>query len=598
MSTALLELVTRLRLPAQDQAALSFCASTSARSLATWASQLPAPRTNQTSVLLYQALPEICRLQTSASNRLEILEHLRPYVQHCIQGLAKAFLDQPLIMPESAVKTAIIAQALQKHMSNGYSLVVRELAEKHPDGRFRKDERTALFGLAIHRAITGLGLQLLRNLQIYTPVSSQFWLELHTLYLLAEKTSLLRQPYADPLLKQQPATTIGQAYARVVLLWCTHANQLRQQEVSQIYEALESWSGLVQLAPGFNCDRNPFGVDLQGNRPPRYKSHLLRDGQPETGMAHEVYELQVAPLLDVLRRIVDQGPSANDPITVPAGFSSRLIRHLLSAWGEEQQRYQPRKPAQNTLEIAVGLNCVHYHLADGQTFEEFLWEGCQIRRRTSKRFRLPGLGASYDPWDDAFDAEKQQHPSYDHILKTDTVRTEEPAADKHPLYRIRISDISPGGYGLTWEQDIPAQVKAGELMALREFGEAHWSLGIIRWVKQHKGKSQLGIQLIAREAQAIAIQQLQKTGQDNVHMRGLISSRAGTNFSEQALVTAQHPFRVHNRVRISQNGSTTQAQLTELLSSSPSINLFAYQTTAGPVSLRDEPIDDAFPSRW
>lgn len=601
MNTALLELVTRLRLPEQEQTALSFCSGTSASRVAAWAAQLPAPRINQTSVLLYQALPEICRLQTSASNRLEILEQLRPYVQHCIQGLAKSFLDQPVIMPDSAVKTAVIAQALQKHTSNGYSLVVRELVVKHPDGKFRKDDKTELFGLALHRAISGFGLQLLRNLQIYTPVSSQFWVELNTLYLLAEKTGLLRQSYRDPLLKHQPATTIAQAYHRVLLLWCTHANQLRQQEVHQIYDALENWSSLVQLAPGFDKESNRYGIDLNGNRPPRYKSHLLRDTPAELAAAQDVRELQVTPLLDALRRILEQGASEHDPISIPTGFSNRLISHVLGAWGEEFQRYQPRKPAHNTLEIAVGLTSVHYHVAGGLAFEEYLWEHCQIRSRTSKQFRLPGLGITYDPWDDAFDAEKQQRPSYDHILKAQTQREEETPEDKHPLYRIQISDISPGGYGLTWEQEIPAQVKAGELVALREPGEAHWGLGIIRWVKQHKGKSQLGIQLIAREAQAIAIQQLQKAGQDNVHMRGLISARAGANFSVKAVVTAQHPFRVQNKVRIHLGQQTTHALLNELLSSSPSINLFAFQPAdAHQQALREAPPaeEDELQSRW
>lgn len=599
MNTSLLELVTRLRLPEQDQPVLSFCSGNSANRVAAWAHQLPAPRTNQTSVLLYQALPEICRLQTSASNRLEILEHLRPYVQHCIQGLAKSFLDQPLIMPDSAVKTAVIAQALQKHMSNGYSLVVRELVLKHPDGKLKKDDKTDLFGLAIHRALSGLGLQLLRNLQIYTPVSSQFWLELNTLYRLAEQTGLLRQTYRDPLLKHQPATTIAQAYSRVLLLWCTHANQLRQQEVAQIYDALEQWSSLIQLVPGFEKDENRYGIDLNGNRPPRYKSHLQRDAQPALAPTRDLRELQLTPLLDALRRILAQGPLEHDPIRVPTGFSSRLIAHVVGAWGEEFLRYQPRKPAHNTLEVAVGLSAAHYHVAGGITFEDYLRESCQIRSRTSKQFRLPGLGITYDPWDDAFDAEKHHRPSYAHILNAQTERADVAKEDKHPLHRIQITDISPGGYGLTWEQEIPAQVKAGELVALREPGDPHWGLGIIRWVKQHKGKSQLGIQLIAREAQAIAIQQLQKAGQDNVHMRGLLSARAGTNFSEKALVTAQYPFRIHNKVRISEGRETAHAQLTELLCSSPSVNLFAFQPgDAHQQTLREAPPTEEFQSRW
>ena len=609
MNISLLELVKKLRLPEQDQASLSFCSSTHANKVAAWASQLPATRTNHTSVLLYQALPEICRLQTAATNRLEILEQVRPYVQHCIEGLTKSFLGQPLIMPDSAMKTAVIAQALQKHLSNGYSLVARELTLRHVDGKLKKDDKVELLGLAIHRAISGMGLQLLRNLQIYTPVSNQFWQELYTLYQLAEQLELLRQPYLDPLLSRQPATTIAQVFKRALLLSCIHANQLRQQEVEQIYTALENWSQLVQLRPltpaasqdSSDSSSDLYVVDINGNLAPHYKSQLRRTAPAAADASvNQLCELQLTPLLETLRRIRDQGASEHDPITVPTAINERLLTHVLGAWGEEFQRYQPRKTAHNTLEIAVGLTSVHYHLAGQQSFERFLRDACQLHSRTSTQFRLPGLGLDYDPWDDAFDADKESRPSFDHTLKTETSAPAATKEDKFPLFLIQISDVSPGGYGLTWRDATPAQVKAGELVALREPGDPHWGLGIIRWVKQHKSMSQLGIQLVAQHAQAIAIQQLQKTGQDNVYMRGLISSKAGAQFAETAVITAQYPFRVHNKVRLNHQGTTSMAQLNALLCSSSSINVFGFQMAeASQRALREgSPLVEDFQSRW
>lgn len=594
----ILELVNRLRLPEQNQAILSFCHSNRASRVADWASQLPATRINHTSVLLYQALPEVCRLDTSPTNRLEILEHLRPYVQQCIQGLAKSFLGQPLIMPDSAMKMAIIAQALQKHMSNGYSLVVCGLVQKQPDGQL-KDEDAKRLGLAVHRAISGMGLQLLRNSQIYTPVSNQFWQELYALYSVADAFSLLNKTYRDPLLKQLTKTSVDQTFQRVLLLACCHHSQLRQQEIETIYDALENWSSLSHLSALSEDSENRYGTDLNSHLAPRYKSQIKAD-EDSSKTPTALRELNLKPLLTSLQRITEQGANEHDPITIPANLSSRLLAHVMGAWGEEFRRYQPRKTSKNTLEIAVGLTNVHYHLCGQEPFDHFLRESCQARNPMSRQFRAQGLGADYDPWEGAFDVDKE---SRGYTGKALDITDDSPAtteSNKYPLYQIQISDASTGGFGLTWHQQIPAQVKAGELVAVRDAETQHWNLGVIRWVKQHKGMSQLGIQLIAQQAQAIAVQQLQKSGRDNVYMRGLISAKAGTRFNEKALITASYPFRMGNKARINQRGDTSTVQLSHLLHSSSSINLFRYRTVESAHRDTDTPppAEEGFPEDW
>lgn len=592
----MLELVKRLRLPEQNQPILSFCQSNRAGKVADWASHLPATRINHTSVVLYQALPEVCRLDTSPTNRLEILEHLRPYVQQCILGLTKSFLDQPLIMPDSAMKTAIIAQALQKHMSNGYSLVVRAMIQKQPDGKF-KDEDLNRFGLAIHRAISGMGLQLLRNSQIYTPVSSQFWLEIYTLYRLAELLNLLDKGYRDPQLKQQPKTTIDQTFQRVLLLACCHHSQLRQQEVEIVFDALEGWSTLAHLAPFQESNENHYATDLNDNLSPRYKSQLSHG---ESSTTKDLRELNLQPLLRALKRIEEQGSSEHDPVTVPGNMNPRLLSHVIGAWGEEFRRYQPRKASKNLLEIAVGLTSVHYHLCGQESFEHFLRHRCKTRNPMSRQFRVQGLTADYDPWDEAFDADPEARTHTGKSLNLTSEASSSSGPAKYPLYQIQISDISTGGVGLNWHQQIPAQVKTGELVAVRDPEAAHWNLGVIRWVKQHKGMSQLGIQLIAQQARAIAVQQLQKSGRDNVYMRGLSSEKAGTRFNEKALITASYPFRAGNKARMNQQGETSTVQLSHLLYSSSSINLFRYRPVEA--AHRDTPEappeEDDFPENW
>src|SRR5690606_33071038 len=120
------ELLNRLHTPPQDLAQLSFCKSTPG-AIKAWVDALPLTQMNFVSTQLYRALLEIARLKVSPEVRLAMLEHLRSPTQQTIQGLSQSFLNQPLILPEAARKTATVAQALQKHMSNGYLAVVREL---------------------------------------------------------------------------------------------------------------------------------------------------------------------------------------------------------------------------------------------------------------------------------------------------------------------------------------------------------------------------------------------------------------------------------------------------------------------------------------
>ncbi len=587
-------LLKQLRLPQPDLSQLSFCLSNRASRVATWASQLPATRINHTSVLLYQALPEVCRLNTTAANRLEMLEHLRPYVQQCIQGLSQAFLGKPLILPDHAQKAAVIAQALQKHMSNGYCLVIKELVDKQPQ---LKDDQRQRVSLALHRAITGMGLQFLRNSQIYTPVSNQLWLELNSLYFLAEQLGLLKDTHHDTLLQGTRRNSIEQAYGRILLLACANPNQLRQHEVNHLYEALEDWSRLLRLVPcsdnnnSSNNSSHLYAIQLGADQPPGYKSQVAPD-VPRSSLR----ELNLTLLLNALQSSHKQGAGEGDPVSIPNSISDYLLSHTLKVWSEELRRHLPRKRSQDVVEVAVGLTSIHYHLAGQLMFEHFLQDSCQLSSQGGQ-FNSHGVSSQYDSWDSVSDAPPLMGVSIDE----DDAETLE-ASDNHgkyPLFQVQVADISPAGYGLNWREQIPPQAVAGELIALRSARQRHWNVGVIRWVRQHRGASQLGVQLIAQNAHAIAIQQLQQTSGDHIQMRGLISHKAGSQLNNNALITASFPFRANNKVRFNREGVATTAQLSKLLQSTSSINVFSYrQLDSG--SLGDDKSSQAeeFADNW
>ena len=183
-------LLAQFKLPPQDINLLTFCLSKKPGKVAEWADELKLTQTKATSAELYKAVPEIAHLKTDAKSRFEMLEAVWPAVQHVAQELSKDFLNQPLMMPDAAQKAAIVAQALQKHLLDGYTVCVKELV----DQKRLKAGQQELLQHAIFRAISCAGLLMLRNYQLYTPVPPGVWLRLHGLW----RPSILKCRLAPP----------------------------------------------------------------------------------------------------------------------------------------------------------------------------------------------------------------------------------------------------------------------------------------------------------------------------------------------------------------------------------------------------------------
>lgn len=546
-------LLDRLHTPQQDLASLSFCQGNKETHVQSWANALPLTQINGVSIRLYKALPEIVRLKTTPETRLAMLESLRSPIQQIIEGLSKTFLNQPLILPEAARKTATVAQALQKHLSNGYLVAVRDLCsqpESTPESR-------ALQALAIHRAITGLGLLLMRSYQLYAPIAGQVWVELHSLYALAHALDLLEQPVTDPLPGHQSVHSIQQAYLRVLLLACARPNQLRQNEVATTYQALEQLSTYAQLFPGNSGQTdNLFAILLDSNQPPVYKSRLARGA---TGNIRELNtNLIVTKLEEQMRLMGNQADTRRNAFDL----SAALTGHLLHAWNILAKRSFERRPINGTLEVTVGLTNIHFHISGGLPFNVFLDQTTKVAddEIQGKIFQKrgvqlkPELEKIDDPWGEAFDVSGNtlagaQLPTQ-HIEFTIRQQQQQEYRGHHPIYNVPLVDTSPGGYCLDWQGEIPVQVKAGELLGIRESGRTKWSIGVVRWVQQMRASTQLGIQMLAPGAAPVGIAIIQKTGDFSEYLRGLQLPALKAANQPATLLTNAVSFREYSKVKV------------------------------------------------
>jgi hypothetical protein len=602
------QLVQQLNVPIQDLAQLSFCDGTRDSSVKAWVRSLPLTQTQFVSGLLYQALPDVSRLQTLPANRIQILENLRSPTLQSIEGLTQNFLNQPLILPDPAVKTATVAQALQKHMINGYLVAIRDLCKQ-------TNANTDLLTLAIHRAITGLSLLLLRYYQLYVPISGQLWAELHSLYQIALHLGIAENAVVDDYPHLQHCRTITLAYTRALLLACARPNQLRQDEILSTFEALDTLSALAQLHDSkIGNHDNLFAVALNSNRPPLYRSRFTAD---ENTLLLELNTAQICQKLIEVNAASRTESIENASLRNELQLTSSLTLHLIQAWNLLAQRSFERQESQGALDVAVGLSNIHYQLAGQMNFTHFLnrTQGVQSTDKMSAIFQKRGAvlkdtakqKTKADPWDDAFDISGTSLAG--RTVATDKIefaiqqQEAEESKDTYPIYHVPLIDSSPGGYCIEWRNEIPNQVKAGELLALREPQRNRWSLGVVRWANQTKGATQLGIQILAASATPVGVAMLHKTGDSSEYLRALEIPPLKAINQPATLITNAITFREYSKARIfkrAHEGAENDQhniQLTRRLFATGAFSQFTYRelATAKP---KEAAKNDDFDSIW
>ncbi|MBK8188647.1 MAG: hypothetical protein IPK77_16090 [Cellvibrio sp.] len=576
---SLKSLINKLLIPEQDLPRLSFCQSTKAASIFDWIHSLPLTQADEVSAIFYTALPELSRVKANWELRLSMLETVRTPLHHCMEGLSKRFLNQPLIMPESAVKTATIAQALQKHLLNAYLVVIRDLCNNPKD----KEHHLAL---AIYRALTCAGYLSLRSYQLYLPPAEYLWQTVHTLFLIAEHLDILDESCADPLLTQTHHSNPTYAYIRILLIAAARPNQLRQEEIQQVFNLLENLSTLVNIHPlDLTKSENVLITLTQSDIPPLFISKAKQSDLNLDG----AYELGCTALIQRLKELSE----LNTEETQDKKFTLSVINHLQTAWKQQTQRSFNRQVTRLNIEVLVGITNIHFHLSGQLPFQVFLQQENTPagKNDASPAFAKRGVqlksSQESDPWDDPFDiAGTDQNSS---LLTTSSIeqrirqQTLEQYQGQHLVYSVPLIDKSPGGFGLEWHGEIPLQVKAGELLALKENNRPNWILGVIRWAHQIKGATQLGVQILSPKVTPVGIALIHRTGGFTEYLRGLQIPELRTINQPTSLITNAVTFHENSKVKLftpdkNQQPSTTNIQLSKRIFSTGAFNQFGYRS--------------------
>jgi hypothetical protein len=561
-----------LRVPTPVGQGLSFC-EPSVRDLKKWIASLPKANLGETARLLYQAMQELNQLRTPATNRMQLLEVLRPEIHFVCRQLERYFVNQPIVLSERPRKVASLCQALQNHLAVGYKLIAVEVLPQ--TGR----ERAQLLTISLQRAIHSQCAVLVRATQLYTPTPDGLWLELHQLHAIAVEQGLHRTQVRDDLAYHTKGLSAEQSYIVALMMGSARCNQMRQQNIAQLAHVLEPWSALVRLQSAQHAS-SLFGVSVRVDGPPRYRSMF----KPEE--LASLLGIDPHGLVQAIQAHLQKpaGAPPDERLAVPESLSVDLMQHVAAAWGDVAERSFQRTAAQGQVTLCIGMSALHYNLAGQRPFSELL------KRPATERSAVYKLNnATPDVWATAFDAHSMVDE--DGLLPSDKIEfvrpvgafqveeSAKPVAEKaYPTYVVQMVNHSPGGFCLSWPEDVPTQLQAGELLGLQDGTSENWSVAVVRWVRQVRGGgTQMGVELIAPYAQPCGLRLLRKADQSSEYLRALLLPEISVISRPATLIVPRLPFQEGQKVQINQNGDEHRAMLSRRQTGSTSYNQFEYQ---------------------
>ncbi|WP_372873584.1 molecular chaperone [Pseudomonas sp.] len=562
-----------LRVPTPHKPGLSFC-DANPRDLKRWIANLPKANIGETARQLYQALVELNQLRSTADNRLQLLELLRPEVYFVCKHLERHFLNQAIVLDERPRKVANLCQALQNHLAIGYKLIIASLAPQD------NGERNPLLSVALQRATHSLCGPLVRASQLYCPVPEGLWLELHQIYQIARERRLHKLAIRDPLARHTQSMSTEQSYVVALLLGCARCNQMRQNGIARLAEVLEPWSALVSLQAG-NAPSSLFALAPQVDGPPRYTS-LFQEKELANALGIDPH-LLVDAIQEYLSLPAEN--ASRSRLLVPEGFSTDMLQHLSAAWGDVSERTFNRTHGQGSLTLCIGMSALHFFLANERPFNEILQQPSETKTAV---FDSDADVSVEDVWAKAFDTQKST--SWDSKLPFEEIeysksanqgsQTASAGAESYPTFALPIVNHSPGGYCLSWPKEVPSQLQAGELLGVQDSPEQGWSVAVVRWIRQVRGGgTQMGIELIAPHAQACGLQLLRRTKAEHnsQYLRTLLLPEISAISRPATLITPRLPFQEGNKVVINFNGTERRALLSRRQASTGSFNQFEYR---------------------
>lgn len=329
--------------PLSTQSALHINSSESAQ---LWVSQLSATGAVQTAIELYKSLPHVIALEIDPYSKLSILETLYPKVSQCTTQLLGNQLNQ------DTAKAVSLGQALTHYIYQGYKALAYEFSQQTDNPKQAQEK----LGRCLFRSCQLLAEIQFNSLSHYLARPSYFWRDLHTLHTAACDLNIENDDLSNAI---GPRSSIHIIYVKLLLINCTRPNHFSNYELTFIFNELEFWSSLAELANG--SSGGLFVIDKTSNLGPMYTSN--------TKASQKCLILDTFNLVKFLNSSLTERANHN---VFSDRISRRVIKDLVRQWGEKILRRETHIKDKAKVSIACGITSTLCMLSKTDSFEGFL----------------------------------------------------------------------------------------------------------------------------------------------------------------------------------------------------------------------------------
>lgn len=579
------------------------------KAVKTWINELPKANVGETSRQVYQLLLDSNQLLLSSEQRNNLLSNTNDIVSYISAGLKKHYVGQSVALNDKQQKVSNFSQALDVEVAIGYKSIIEDLIV---DEKYTSN----LLVIAVNACLYYFYKIQTRCYQLYRDLPKGMWREIHILYQLAEQN----QFHDKRITFLDTSMSIYGTYKNILLLSTINPNQMRQQEISQIAEALPKVSSKIKLSGDPEADYD-FLVNLNSDAQP-FHSTLLSG---EVQASYRGFSLKET--VNQLEQELQHKPKDQRIL----GLTNQSQHHVLSAWGDMTTRVFARTAAEGTMRVSVGLASSHFLISEtlyGEDFEtgeltgeklidslegslrdavvlggdenEMVVPGGPRKTNTewNKKKNSPMLKED-SMWDSLY-RNKQTRDTQDDTQPYQFIeKAKEENTSAYNYKDATIINISPGGFCLMLDSPLPAQTQTGEIIGLLEPTDdehINWNIGTIRWMRRKPtGELDLGIQLIAPNGLPVRGQLRTSHSNDNHYQRCLKLPAIESIGQPETLLTSPLPFREQAKVRLQTQEGSVDILLKNEIFSGHSFKQFTYDVleddSDGDMSSNDDDFD-------
>jgi cyclic-di-GMP-binding protein len=448
-----------------------------------WVAALPRANATATQSELDMALASLAGQKLEGSQRLLVLDEIRPVVMESIKLLQQQYSGHPLPLPPAKAQLAQHAEMFHLWLAHGYRKAAVELCA--PNGAI-----PMLRGAWVLQALQRSAWHYMRSLdlswRIYRAPSAGTWQGFHRVHRFAADLKLESKTVEDKLLKAN--FDIQTLYVQCLLMAVSNPLAFSQPEQNSLWTLTAAFTARCTLLSDPPTENSPV-VPEDADRGP---------GPGVSGESHSLW-LDLRDFARETDNALEKQRDGFGEIIPGRGMGVRLsvdmLMRLKRAFGLSAARGYKRLQASHPLDTVIGLTGIHYHLAGQRDFDTFMRQVAQQQElHSADRASWAGVNADI-------------------------------TSQKAARISARILDQSLGGYRMIWENADQIRAKVGELVAMTlsvENEESEWMLGVVRWLRYEiTGGVSAGVELLTRRATAVGLKIMSHSKTSALPQRGI-----------------------------------------------------------------------------